>query len=249
MTILEVCVEDAAGIESAVTGGADRIELCAALSSGGTTPSLGLMQLAAGCGIPVVALIRPRAGGFVYSPSEFDIMSRDIELAGQLGLHGVAIGALTAASELDLPRLAEMRRRAGPLSATLHRAFDLVKDQASALEQAIGLGFSRVLTSGGWPKAPQGAEQLAQLCAQAGDRIRIMPGSGVHAANVAGLLAATGALEVHASCRVPAPAPCPRHLALGFVEQAPLATSAREIARLKRAITAFDLDTQAPETP
>jgi copper homeostasis protein len=240
-TILEVCVEDAAGIEAAVAGGADRIELCAALGTGGITPSLGLMKLAAGCGIPTVALIRPRAGDFVYAPAEFELMARDIELAGELGLHGVAIGALTPSSRLDEPGLAALLRRAGPLSTTLHRAFDLVEDQGAALEQAIGLGFARILSSGGQPKAPQAIERLAALCAQAGRRLRIMPGSGIHAGNVAHLLAATGAREVHASCRAPAPAPGERHIALGFAQPGPLATSVQEIAHMKRALADLDL--------
>ena len=214
--LLEVCVDDVAGLCAAVEGGADRIELCSSLDLGGLTPSAGLMAEAARLSVPVIALIRPRAGGFVYSAAEERAMLRDIELAAELGLAGVAIGALNDGGSLDLALLERLAARAAGLQLTLHRAFDLVPDPAEALEQAITLGFHRILTSGGAVHATAGAAQLAALVAQSSGRIGILAGSGITSDNVGALLAATGVHEVHASCRAPGPEPTPELIAFGF---------------------------------
>lgn len=218
--VLEVCVDDIAGLDAAQQGGADRIELCSSLGCGGLTPSAGLMAEAARRSLPVIALIRPRSGGFVYSEAEARVMLHDIARAAELGLAGVAIGALTPERQLDFALLERLIRAAdGRLQLTLHRAFDLVREPGAALEAAIALGFQRVLTSGGAPTATAGAAQLAALVRQSQGRIRILAGSGIRPDNVAGLLAATGVHEVHASCRAPArDAPDGELLALGFSE-------------------------------
>lgn len=218
--VLEVCVDDIAGLDAAQQGGADRIELCSSLGCGGLTPSAGLMAEAARRSLPVIALIRPRSGGFVYSEAEARVMQHDIARAAELGLAGVAIGGLTPERQLDLALLERLiRAAAGRLQLTLHRAFDLVHEPGAALEAAIALGFQRVLTSGGAPTAPAGAAQLAALVRQSQGRIRILAGSGIRPDNVAGLLAATGVHEVHASCRAPArETPEGELLALGFSE-------------------------------
>ena len=214
--LLEVCVDDVAGLNAAIEGGADRIELCSSLDLGGVTPSAGLMAEAARSGIPVIALIRPRAGGFVYTEAEERVMLHDIELAAELGLAGVAIGALNDDGHLDFALLERLAARAAGLQLTLHRAFDLVPDQVEALEQAIKLGFHRVLTSGGVVHASAGAAQLAALVAQSRGRIRILAGSGITPDNVGALLAAAGVHELHASCRAPGAEPAPELLAFGF---------------------------------
>lgn len=238
MSLLEVCVDDVAGLEAAVQGGADRIELCSSLDIGGVTASAGLMVEAARLAVPVVALIRPRGGGFVYTAAEEGLMLRDIELAAEFGLAGVAIGALIDDGGLDLPLLGRLAARAEGLQLTLHRAFDLVRDQSAALEEAVELGFHRVLTSGGAPKAPAGAAQLAALVRQSRGRIRILAGSGITAGNVVELLTTTGVHEVHASCRVAQAEPAPELVAFGFAAHGGRTTSAAAVRALKNILLA-----------
>ncbi|OYU29079.1 MAG: copper homeostasis protein CutC [Burkholderiales bacterium PBB2] len=234
--VLEVCVDDIAGLDAAQQGGADRIELCSSLGCGGLTPSAGLMAEAARRSLPVIALIRPRSGGFVYSEAEARVMQHDIARAAELGLTGVAIGALTPERQLDLALLERLIRATdGRLQLTLHRAFDLVREPGAALEAAIALGFQRVLTSGGAPTAAAGAAQLAAMVSQSQDRIRILAGSGIRPDNVADLLAATGVHEVHASCRAPAHEAQPEEaLAFGFSEASARETSTDEVRALRR---------------
>ncbi|MCV2370475.1 copper homeostasis protein CutC [Roseateles oligotrophus] len=236
MSLLEVCVDDVAGLNAAIQGGADRIELCSSLAIGGLTPSAGLMAEASHHSVPVVALIRPRSGGFLYSAAEERVMLRDIELAAELGLAGVAIGALTREGSLDLAMLGRLARRAEGLQLTLHRAFDLVRDQTTALEEAISLGFHRILSSGGAPSAPAGAAQLASLVEQSRSRIQILAGSGINSENVAELLFSTGVQEVHASCRTLELEPAPELLAFGFAGPSCRATSAMVVRALKLCI-------------
>ena len=210
--LLEICVEDDDGIAAAVAGGADRIELCAALSVGGLTPPGSLIRIAAQAPLPVHLLARPRDGGFAYGARDHAMIAGDIDDAAQAGLAGVVIGAALADHRLDGAALAALvaharaagARRGHPLALTLHRAFDLCPDLAVALETAIELGFDRVLTSGGTPSAIDGADRIAALHRQAAGRIIILAGSGVSPATLPALLR-TGIGEVHASCRRPAP--------------------------------------------
>jgi len=236
MRLLEVCVDTVEGLQAALQGGADRVELCSSLATGGVTPSAGLMALAAQLPIPVIALIRPRPGGFVYGEAEARVMLRDIELAVELGCAGVALGALTDEGRLDLPLLHRLARRAQGLELTLHRAFDLVLDPIAALEAAVELGFHRILTSGGAPTAAAGAARLATLVEQSRGRIRILAGGGITPGNVNGLLASTKVHEVHASCRDMAVAPSPDLVAFGFAETAVRATSATRVRELKNCL-------------
>ena len=220
--LLEVCVDTPANLHAAVAAGAGRIELCAALEGGGLTPSAGFMRLAAGAGVPVHALIRPRGGGFGYTAAELDVMAADIAAARGAGLAGIAVGASRADGTLDTDALRRLLRAAEGLSLTLHRAFDLAPDKAAALEDAVALGFARVLTSGGARSAPEGAAMLAALVRQARGRVVVLPGAGITPANAPALLAATGAAELHASCRSPAPASAPGLHALGFTPDRPV---------------------------
>lgn len=217
--LLEVCVETPDGLRVAVAHGAGRIELCAALDGGGLTPSAGFMRLAAACGVPVMALIRPRGGTFVYGAAELEVMEADIAAARAAGLAGIAVGASRLDGTLDTGALARLLRGAAGLSCTLHRAFDLAPDPAGALEAAIGLGFHRVLTSGGAWTGAAGAPVIAALVRQAAGRIVILPGGGITPGNAPGLVAATGVIEIHSSCRGPAPiGPAP----FGFVPDRPV---------------------------
>ena len=241
---LEGCVDTPKGLAAAVAGGADRIELCAALSLHGLTPAPGLMAQAARADCPVYAMIRPREGDFVYGAEEFDAMRADIDTVRAMGLAGIVIGANRPSGELDSQVLAALVDHAAGLGLTLHRAFDLVPDFAAALETAIGLGFERILTSGGERSAPAGAERLAALVAQATGRISIMAGGGLNADNVADLIARTGVREVHASCSGPAleglgHEHAARAAALGFLPAAPRDTVGALVARMAGVLRAL----------
>lgn len=204
---LEVCVDTPAGLAAAVAGGADRIELCSALDIDGLTPSPGLMAQAGVCGCETFAMIRPRAGDFVFGDLDLDAMRRDIDAARAAGLAGVALGANRPDGRLDEQALGGLIAHASGLRVSLHRAFDVTPDKAEALATAVGLGFERILTSGGRPSAPEGSEMIADLVRRAGDRIVIMAGAGLKPDNVADFVRRTGVTEVHASCRVALPAP------------------------------------------
>ena len=198
--LLEVCVDDAVGLAEAVAGGADRVELCAALGVGGLTPSLGLMEVAAGCGVPCYPMIRPRPGDFVFGADEVDVMRRDIRAARAAGLTGVVLGA-DRGGQLDLGVLADLVAEAEGMDLTLHRVIDLVADVERAVEEAVGLGFRRILSSGGARVAHEGVARLGQMMRAAGGRLSVMPGSGV-TVDTWPLLAGLGVSEVHASCAV-----------------------------------------------
>jgi len=202
-TQLEVCVVDMAGVIAATKGCADRLELCAALEIGGVTPTRGFVSRAQQGRLPTYVLIRARGGDFVYSSAEIDIMLQDISDFAEIGVDGFVIGALTTESELDLPTLQILIEACQGFEVTLHRAFDQVADQESALTQAIELGFDRLLTSGGQSTVIEGLEQLAALNRRADGRIRIVPGGGILPTNLPHVLTTLSPAEVHASCRKP----------------------------------------------
>jgi copper homeostasis protein len=196
--IYEICVDSVAGVRAAKAAGANRVELCANLLEGGTTPSRGMMQRArtvAGIGLQVI--IRPRGGDFLYDEDEFAIMRTDIETAKEEGADGVVIGLLTADGEVDVARTRELIARARPLSVTFHRAFDMTRDPFAALETLIGLGVDRILTSGQEPSVLEGLPLIAELIRRAGDRIIIMPGAGITPRNAERIIAAAGPKEIH----------------------------------------------------
>ena len=225
--LLEVCVDSLSGLRAAIDGGADRIELCAALEVGGLTPSAGLMQAAAACPVPVLAMIRPRSGSFAFSGEEISVMRADIAAARTAGLAGVVLGAMQGAA-LDRAVLADLVATAQGMDLTLHRAVDLCEDLEDAVETAVALGFRRILSSGGAASAGQGLPRLTAMIAAARGRISIMPGAGVTVATV-GLLRPLGVCEIHASCSAPGPA-----APLGF--GAPRVTSADRVRALKAAL-------------
>jgi copper homeostasis protein len=238
---LEICVDTPDGLAAAIKGGADRIELCSALSIGGLTPSPGLMKIAAKAALPVYAMIRPREGDFVFSPGEMDQMRRDIDAAREAGLAGVVLGASQPRGKLDAEALFHLRHHAEGLGATLHRAFDLVPDFDDALETAISLGFERILTSGGARKALDALGGLKALVERAGDRISIMPGSGVRPENALQVLTETGAREIHASCRTGRQTVAPEAVALGFASDSLLdVTSEASVAELADILRMFE---------
>jgi copper homeostasis protein len=199
---LEICANSVASSLEAQKGGAYRVELCAAIPEGGTTPSYGDIALARELlEIQLNVIIRPRGGDFLYSSLEQKIMLKDIEIARELGADGVVIGCLTAAGEVDMQRNRALMDAAGTMSVTFHRAFDMCRDPFESLEKIISLGCDRILTSGQQPKAEQGIALLKQLVEKAGDRIIIMPGSGINAGNIARIAEESGAKEFHLSAR------------------------------------------------
>ena len=231
---LEVCIDTAAGLAEAVAGGADRIELCAALAVGGLTPSAGLMAEAARCGVPVVAMIRPRPGDFVWSETEVAMMEAEIAATRAAGLAGVVLGATLPDGRLDQPVLQRLVAAARGLDLVLHRCIDLTPDMGEALEAAIALGFRRILTSGGAKTAEEGAGRIAALVKQAAGRISIMPGSGVSTEN-AQLLKGLGITELHASCSATRPA-SGRVVEMGFGPAVVRQTAADQVRALRRAM-------------
>lgn len=199
---LEVIGFDLVSCVAAEQHGANRIELCANPYEGGTTPSYGMIELAREhTTIELFPIIRPRGGDFLYSDAEFGAMIADIRQCSQLGCDGVVIGMLSADGRIDIDRCAELIHHAGPMQVTFHRAFDRVRDPLESLETVIDLGCSRVLTSGQHPNVDLGKGMLRTLVEAAGDRITIMPGSGVRAANIGELARFTGARAFHSSAR------------------------------------------------
>jgi copper homeostasis protein len=200
--LLEVAANSVASALAAQEGGAGRVELCASLGEGGLTPSYATIAIARErLLIPLYVLIRPRAGDFLYDEIEIGTMRRDIEACARLGCDGVVIGALDADGNVALNACRELIHAARGLGVTFHRAFDLARDPALALEELIALGCERVLTSGQRTTASEGAAQIRTLIGHAGNRIVVMPGAGIDSRNIASLRVATGASEFHASAR------------------------------------------------
>lgn len=200
--IIEICVDCQDSVAACAEGGADRIELCAGLVEGGTTPSAGFLAAARRTfSGRIMMMIRPRAGDFVHTEEEAEIMRDDIRFARDGGADGVVFGCLTPSGEIDQRLTASLLETARGMDATFHRAFDVSRDPAVSLETLIALGVPRVLTSGGCPSVPEGVGPLAALVRQAAGRLTILPGGGIQADRVAEIAAATGVTECHLSAR------------------------------------------------
>ncbi len=195
--IIEVCVDSVESAIAAQEGGADRVELCDNLMEGGTTPSAGTIEVCrARLRIGLNVIIRPRGGDFCYSAIEFEVMRRDIMRAKTLGVDGLVFGILTPGGHVDIDRTRELVELSRPLSVTFHRAFDMTADPRGALEDLIGLGVDRVLTSGQEASALEGIDLIRDLVQQARDRIVVMPGGGV-GRHIRKIVARAGVREVH----------------------------------------------------
>ena len=200
---MEACVESVEGVLAAQAGGADRIELCANLAEGGTTPSAGTLEQARKqATVDLNVMLRPRGGDFLYSELEYAVMLRDLEVAKGAGVAGVVVGMLSADGRIDLERTREFVRAARPLSVTFHRAFDMARDPFEALEDLASLGVERILSSGQQQSAWEGLELLSALVARARGRISVMPGGGITASNIKTILERSRATEVHVHPRV-----------------------------------------------
>ena len=201
--LFEVCTNSVESCIAAQEGGANRVELCAGIPEGGTTPSYGEIAMAREVltTTRLHVIIRPRGGDFLYSPIEIKTMLKDIEMARRLGADGVVFGCLTANGEIDLPAMQELMKASQGLSVTFHRAFDVCCNPEKALEQIIELGCNRILTSGQQPTAEIGIPLLKELQQQASGRIILLAGCGVNEKNIARIASETGIQEFHFSAR------------------------------------------------
>lgn len=221
---------------AASRGGADRVELCAALAVGGLTPSAALLDMAVRMDMPAVAMIRPRPGDFVWTAAEVDFMCAEIDTMQAVGAIGVVLGASRPDGRLDAAVLRRLLDHVDKgREAVLHRAFDLTPDPFDALETAIGLGFDRILTSGQAVRAVDALRLLSMLHDRARDRITILPGSGITLDNVAQVLAAAPFREIHASCARPVPQ-MPQAVTFGFATPERRETDADTVRALGAAI-------------
>lgn len=199
----EVCANSVESCIAAQAGGANRVELCAGIPEGGTTPSYGDIIIAREVlsATKLHVIIRPRGGDFLYSPVEQRIMLKDIDNARQLDADGVVFGCLTAEGDIDVTLMGQLMEAAGDMSVTFHRAFDVCRNPQKALEEIIGLGCNRILTSGQQPTAEQGIPLLKELEQQAAGRITLLAGCGVNETNIARIAKETGIHEFHFSAR------------------------------------------------
>ena len=219
MSELEICVDSVESSVAAQQGGAQRVELCSALSEGGLTPSVGLIRaVRSRVHLGVMVMIRPRGGDFLYSAEELESMRDDIVAAREAGADGVVFGLLTADGEIDVQHTTELVELARPMQVTFHRAIDMTPDMGRALEDVIRTGANRILTSGGEANATLGSERLAGLVQAASGRIAVMVCGNVRPENLHQIAGSTGAREFHAALRTPAPSPVTfrnRNLSMG----------------------------------
>ena len=197
--ILEICANNFTSALNAQKAGAHRIELCCELNVGGITPSYDLLtSVAEKLTIETFVLVRPRAGDFNYSNTEFEQMKQTIETCKNMGFSGIVSGILKADLTLDQDRTKELVEWARPLSFTFHRAFDEVVDPKHTFEELKEIGVDRLLTSGQQPTALEGLDMLIELNKSAGNDIIVMPGSGINVQN-AKHFQSSGFKEIHTS--------------------------------------------------
>lgn len=200
--ILEVCAGSLASALAAQAGGAFRVELCDNLYEGGTTPSIGTIELARlKLSIRLHVIIRPRGGDFLYTDLEYAIIKRDVERCRNSGIDGVVIGFLLTDGRIDMERTREIVELARPMSVTFHRAFDLSRDPFEALENLKQTGVDRILTSGQENHATEGAELITKLIRQSSGEVVIMPGGGLNENNILEFAKKVQAAEYHATLR------------------------------------------------
>jgi copper homeostasis protein len=218
MVTVEIVCCSVTDARAAEEGGAHRIELCSALEVGGLTPSLGLLQeVKARVSLPVMAMVRPRPGGFCYSADELATMRRDTRWLIENGADGIVFGVLNADGTVNGDAVRSLVETAAARQTVFHRAFDATPDPFAALETLADCGITRILTSGQRPTAGEGADVIGQLREQAAGRIEILPGGGVRPHNVRNLLACTGCNQVHLAPMTPRTEPTSEnHPELGY---------------------------------
>jgi copper homeostasis protein len=196
--LLEVCCGSLDDAIEAERGGAERVELCSCLFLGGLTPSIGsVIEARKRLKIPIIAMVRPRGGGFCYTEAEFAAMQHDARAMLEAGADGIVFGILNPDGSIDVERNRVLREIAGKKQSVFHRAIDVTPDPFRALEQLIELGFTRVLTSGQEDSVPEGIDLIRQFVERAGSRIEIMPGGGIKPHAVPEILRVTGCKQIH----------------------------------------------------
>ncbi len=200
---IETCcgsLEDAILSQAA---GANRIELNSSLFQGGLTPSAGtLYQVLKEIQIPVMAMIRPRGGGFCYTPEEFRCMVEDIRVFKKMGVQGLVFGILKEDGTVDIERNALLLEECSGMETVFHRAIDVVPDRKIALEELISLGFTRILTTAGAPDVMEVLPEMKQMIKQASGRIQILAG-GAQPHTVDHIIAECGCDQLHIARFVP----------------------------------------------
>ena len=196
--LLEICCGSAEDAIEAARGGADRVELNNNLFQGGLTPSIGTLEVAKDrIGIPVMTMVRPRAGGFCYTDTEMEVVRADARALLQHGADGLVFGFLNADGTVNTDRTRELVEMAEGKPCVFHRALDVVPDWKRALEQLIKAGVTRVLTSGQQSNVFFALETIREMIRFAGDAIEILPGAGITLENVDRVVAETGCTQVH----------------------------------------------------
>ncbi len=233
---VEVCCNTAFDAFTAKEAGADRVELCSALSLGGLTPSMGELLAARKAGVEIIAMARPREGGFCYNEIEFETMLADAAAMLQAGADGIVFGILRPNGTVDTARCAKMLEAIGGKTAVFHRAIDVTPDWRAAVDALCELGFDRILSSGRQPTAMEGADTLREMTDYAAGRIAILPGSGIRLENAQSLVKRVGCSELHVSMRAFCPdastAANPAIRFGGAYEQGYAATDADALSRL-----------------
>lgn len=242
---VEVCIDSLESALAAESAGADRVELCANLLEGGTTPSAGLIaEIRRSISMKLHVMIRPRGGDFCYAPGEFRIMERDIVAAKDLGADAVVFGILDPRGVLDENRMRTLVGLARPLKVTCHRAIDMSRDLRKSLDTLIALGVDYVLTSGGEQTALKGSPQIARLVRAARRRIGVIAGSGINEKNVRRVVAETGVSEIHVGLSDAIPSPMKFHnrkISMGKAKGREYARFGTSQARLEALIAAAEL--------
>ena len=240
-TLLEICIDDPAGLRAAVAGGADRIELCSALALGGLTPSAAMTAAAVETGVPIHVMIRPRAGDFDYDEDEIALILDDIRRLRGLGIAGVVVGAADASGNLDEDALAQFRDAANGIATVLHRVIDLTPDPVAAARTAASLGYDYVLTSGGALHAFDGRSTIERMVAETAGDLTIIAGSGVTPQIASLLVRENGVTQIHASASEWLDWPDPRIRQYGFATGPRRITDKERVAALKKAISGGEI--------
>ncbi|WP_040192080.1 copper homeostasis protein CutC [Clostridium culturomicium] len=198
--ILECCVDSVESAIEAEKGGANRLELCANLIIGGTSPSLALFKkVKEKINIKINVLLRPRFGDFLYSDYEFEILKEEVKQFKEAGADGVVIGCLRSDGTIDSSKMEELIALAEGMHITMHRAFDMTENPYEALREAKRLGVNTILTSGQRNTALEGKELIKALIEEAGDDLEILVGSGVNAEVIKEFIYESNAWAFHMS--------------------------------------------------
>ena len=233
--LLEICIDSLESAFAAKEGGADRLEVCSALATEGTTPSYGLVkQCVEEVQLPVMMMIRPHDGGFVYREDDIDAMLSDIEIAHSIGVQGVVFGVLTDSKRIHHKHCQRLLDAADSLETTFHRAYDIVENPIEAFDEIVEMGFDRILTSGQATTAEAGIPLIRKLCDRAENRIIVLPGAGVDSSNAQQIASATGVKELHSMAAESVCGQAGDQVAFGMNRRV---TSVEQVRAIKRSLS------------